>query len=361
MNLTRNVFTITDLTGWMEDKTLIVNKEYQRGQGLWPVNARSFFIDTILNGFPFPKVIIWQKLDLVKKKTIREIIDGQQRLTTIKDFVQNKFALTNVSENYQGLFFENLDEDTQTRMLSYEVSIDTILGATREEVLEVFRRMNSYTLPLNYSEKRHATYQGQFKWFIADITKKYTSLFEDNRVFGERDVARMLDAEFFAEICSALENGIQNKVNSEIEKLYKKYDNEFNSPSDTKTKLMDLLEFLKNEFNQVISSQILKSYTLYSLIIALAYNKWGHELNQTLSSLNWSTNFPSENCFSNNINQSIQNILEIFNEFEADPDGVGRFGEFIKACKTSTNNKGNRSIRIKWMVAALQNRLSQIS
>jgi hypothetical protein len=56
MQVTRNVFTIADLVKWLDEKSLIINRDYQRGSGLWPINARSYFIDTILNGYPFPKV-----------------------------------------------------------------------------------------------------------------------------------------------------------------------------------------------------------------------------------------------------------------------------------------------------------------
>ena len=53
MKVTRNVFTISDLNEWMDEQTLVINRNYQRAKGLWPSNARSYFIDTILNGFPF--------------------------------------------------------------------------------------------------------------------------------------------------------------------------------------------------------------------------------------------------------------------------------------------------------------------
>ena len=76
MQITRNVFTISDLNSWFEDKTLVVNKDYQRQGGIWVPNARTYFIDTILNNFPFPKITIRQTINLKTRKVIREIIDG---------------------------------------------------------------------------------------------------------------------------------------------------------------------------------------------------------------------------------------------------------------------------------------------
>ena len=98
---------VSDLSNWMDEKVLVINKKYQRSAGLWPINARSYFIDTILNGFPFPKITIRQTLNLKTRKSVREIIDGQQRLTTINDFINGKFSLTKVSNEFNNYFFRN--------------------------------------------------------------------------------------------------------------------------------------------------------------------------------------------------------------------------------------------------------------
>ena len=57
MKIIRNTMNIADLYKYYSDEDLVVNKDYQRERGLWPNNSRSFFIDTILNGYPFPKII----------------------------------------------------------------------------------------------------------------------------------------------------------------------------------------------------------------------------------------------------------------------------------------------------------------
>jgi uncharacterized protein with ParB-like and HNH nuclease domain len=149
MQITRNVFTINDLNNWFEERGLKINKDYQRDGGIWVFNARSYFIDSILNGYPFPKITIRQIIDLKTRKTIREIIDGQQRMMAINDFINDKYRLSSVSENFNGFLFSELETEEKEKFLGYEVSVDMVISGTEEEVLEIFRRMNSYTLPLN--------------------------------------------------------------------------------------------------------------------------------------------------------------------------------------------------------------------
>jgi hypothetical protein len=50
-------FTVGEILGMLERKELFVDETYQRLPQVWPLKARSFFIDTILEEFPSPKFI----------------------------------------------------------------------------------------------------------------------------------------------------------------------------------------------------------------------------------------------------------------------------------------------------------------
>lgn len=86
----------------------MTNTEYQRSGGLWPAPAKSYFIDTIIKEFPFPKVYFHERIDMKTKRPCREIVDGQQRLSTIVDFVEDKFALGSNAGEMQGKRFSDL-------------------------------------------------------------------------------------------------------------------------------------------------------------------------------------------------------------------------------------------------------------
>ena len=62
MKVEESKYSIAELLDWYKRKELVVNTDYQRGGGLWPASPNSYFIDTILKEFPFPKVYFHERL-----------------------------------------------------------------------------------------------------------------------------------------------------------------------------------------------------------------------------------------------------------------------------------------------------------
>ena len=355
MKITRNIILISDLFNQMDEQELVINKAYQRSEGLWPLSARSYFIDTLLNEFPFPKIVIRQTIDLKTKRPKREIIDGQQRLTTIKNFIDDKFNLSNTSTDYKGLKFSDLPDDLQSKFLSYEVSTDTVTSATESEILEIFRRINSYNLPLKEPEKRHATYQGKFKWFIKDLLDLYSPMLQEYKILTLREISRMNDAEMLTELCQVILDGIKTRRAEFLDKIYENNDTHFDRRDELYLKVTETLDFIKVEFNQLLESEVLKSYSFYSLFSALIYNRYGIS---NVSSDEVDGLEPTGQ-YTSNISQAIQNILELFNVDEDDNEGENdSFSKVLRGTTGATTTDGNRRLRLKWLVKALQNKLS---
>ena len=81
-----NRIKVSDFLGWQRDGTLILSPSFQR-RPVWKPIAKSYLMDTIVRGFPVRVIYIRERVDLDRQQTVREIVDGQQRLRTIISFV----------------------------------------------------------------------------------------------------------------------------------------------------------------------------------------------------------------------------------------------------------------------------------
>lgn len=94
-------YRVADFLEWDEKKQLILNPHFQRGL-VWPPAARSYLIDSVLQRLPIPKVFMRTQVDVHTKRSIREVVDGQQRLRAIIDFGNNKLILAQGPANSKG-------------------------------------------------------------------------------------------------------------------------------------------------------------------------------------------------------------------------------------------------------------------
>jgi len=268
-------YSIAELVDWYRRRDLVVNTEYQRGGGLWPTSAKSYFIDTILKEFPFPKVYFHERVDKETKRPRREIVDGQQRISTIVDFVDGRFALGKNARGIEGRRFQELSEEQQDSFYSYTVSVDVIRNADRSEILQMFRRMNAFTLPLNAPEKRHSEFFGEFKDWVNTLLDQYGSLLIDWNVFTSRQVVRMADAEFIADVALAIEEGLISTSPNKLRSLYKKYDDNFPSRSIINERVSGALEAVLSDLSSLQKTYITKPHIFHSLVCALLHNRFG--------------------------------------------------------------------------------------
>ena len=105
-------YRIADFLEWHREKKLKLNPDFQRGS-VWTPAARTFLIDTILRGFPIPKIYLRTAVDTDTKQSYREVVDGQQRLRAIIDFANDKFALSKRAGEFSGLRYSTLESDRQ--------------------------------------------------------------------------------------------------------------------------------------------------------------------------------------------------------------------------------------------------------
>src|SRR5690606_10155397 len=155
----------------------------------------------------------------------------------------NKFALGKNSKRYAGSKFSDLDEDIQDGFLVYTISMEVIRDAGRQQILQMFRRMNAYTLPLNAAEKRHSEFFGEFKDMVNRILDQSTILSEWN-IFTIRQTMRMADAEFVADLVLAMEEGVVSTSPTKLSELYRKYDPQFPHADQVQSRILHIFDVI---------------------------------------------------------------------------------------------------------------------
>lgn len=271
-NFDSRTYSINDYLEWDNNNQLELSPKFQRNS-VWSDNARSYLIDTIISGYPIPKVFIRQKLNVQTRLSIREVVDGQQRLRTILSFVKDGFKISKKhNAKYGGLFFSQLssvDDDIQSIILNYEISTDLLVNMADADVLDVFGRLNSYAVILNEQEKLNSNHFGPFKSLADTLAHSYNNFWIKNRIMTEKQVLRMQDISLVAELLIAMFEGIKSK--KQVKSYYAAYEKEF---------LFDIEE-ATNRFKHIISlideifpfglaeSEFNRTLVFYTLFLAL--------------------------------------------------------------------------------------------
>ena len=350
MHITSTNYTVADYCQAMINREIIVNRNYQRSDKVWPPAAKSFLIETILLNYPIPKLSLFQKTDLRSRKTYKEIVDGQQRSQAILEFFEDKFRLSRSSEiaEVAGKQCSELDKEFQQAFLDYSLSVDLLVSATVFDIREVFRRINAYTVPLNPEEKRHSVYQGEFKWFIHKLSRTYDQNLLDLGVLGEKQLTRMADTKLYSEIIHALLNGITRTNAKILDKLYESRENEFHEIGEVAKKLEYAIDFILN-ITDIHKGPLMRPYNFYSLVLAII-----HMRNPVKSFLPLYQPQIPYNCDSNVV---VANLTLLVQVLETPEEADGKFKEIISATSSGTNFKENREKRFTWLCKALEPKL----
>ncbi|AXF09522.1 hypothetical protein CUJ91_17480 [Paraburkholderia graminis] len=351
MKVEEGKYSLAELVDWFRNRVLIVNPEYQRGGGLWPPAAKSYFIDTILRDFPFPKVYFHEYVDKSTRKPRREIVDGQQRLSTIVEFVDGKFALGRNAREYEGKRFEDLPEAIHEVFWSYTVSVDVIRNADRSEILQMFRRMNAFTLPLNEAEKRHSEFFGEFKDWVNETLDRIGSVLIDWKVLTSRQIVRMADAEFISDLALAVEEGIVSTSPAKLRSLYKRNDTGFEDLQRVDERIMGAFQATLEHLSAIQDTYATKPHVFHSLLCALIHNRFG------LPGAEASTGIAPSGEYFADAGRAVESIRRLAAAHEE--KDVGEFSEYVRAASEGGNRGPQRAIRVKWLCRALLGEFAQ--
>jgi hypothetical protein len=340
--------TIRDYRDALLRGDIVINRDYQRSNQVWPDMAKSYLMETILREFPIPKLFLHQTQDRKTRKPIKHIVDGQQRTQAIMDFLADRFPLSRAieTEELRGLRFSDLDQEYTDKFLDYGLSVDLFTAAPIEQVIEVFRRMNSYTVPLNPEEKRHAGFQGAFKWFINRLSKTNQPTFRIVGAFSEKQFFRMADAKLLTEICHAIVNGIATTNARMLDAMYKQLDKEFAGETRIEDAITNALGVISG-WVELHNGPLMKPYQLYSLILAVAHVRTRLPKLQSVFRINRSMTIDRDKAV-----QALSDLAEAVDRDDEDDD----YSEFVLASTSKTNVKKERETRFVWCCRAITGR-----
>jgi hypothetical protein len=345
MRIEEAKYSVIEIAEWLRKKDLSVNKEYQRSGGLWPKSAKSYFIDTILKGFPFPRIYFHEMVDREQRRPKREIVDGQQRVGAIVDFLENRFRLTNPSD-FLGNTFEELNTELQDAFCSYPVSVGVIRNAERSEILQMFRRMNAYTLPLNNAEKLQSDFSGEFKTWVNKTLDEVEGVIVDWQVLSSRQILRKLDTEFITDLALAIDQGILSTSPTLLRRMYRENDEDFPAREFMNNRILGTLEFVRNEMPFVVGTMLTRTHVFFSLLCALIHNRWG------LPHGNETIGLDPIGRFWESREAAEPNLLRLAAAHEE--KDLAHYEEYITAASEGGNRANQRAVRTRWLCRALR-------
>jgi hypothetical protein len=346
MRVTPAHFTIAEYCQQMRDGSITVNHDYQRSEKVWPPAARSYLIETVLLGFPIPKLALYQTTDLKTKRTTKEIVDGQQRSQTVFDFLQGNLRISGKGP-FGGKNFSQLEVEEQQQFVDYALTVDLFVSATSDEIRQVFRRMNSYTVPLNPQEKRHATHQGEFKWFIVEMVERYAESLKRLGVFNERQLSRMSDASLISDILYTLSSGIHHASDRSLDKFYEDNDEAYPQAEEMRDRFTSAMDLILT-WTDIHKSSLMKSYNFYSLMLAISHAlKPVPVLNQY---------YERATGITIDLQYALPNLTALAYALE-EPASSPEFAEYVEACAKATTRLEPRKTRFKWISRALEPQL----
>jgi hypothetical protein len=274
-NFDSRTYSINDFVEWDAAGQLKLNPKFQR-RSVWSEKAKSYLIDTILRGKPIAKVFIRQQINVTTKTSLREVVDGQQRLRTILSFIKDGFQVSKShNPQYGGVLFSGLPEEVQSQILSFEISVDQLINLPDAEVLDIFNRLNSYAVILNEQEKLNAAHFGPFKLLSDRIGQKYNEFWTSQRILTSSQLVRMGEISLVADLLISMLEGIKSK--KQIKKYYGEYESSFDyDVNELEGKFDQVIQAIVDLYPEGLSeTEFRRPVLFYTLFTAVAHRLYG--------------------------------------------------------------------------------------
>jgi hypothetical protein len=184
-------FAVSTLVGMMDKKEVTI-PEFQR-RYVWSDRQASRLVESLIIQCPIPVIYMNQERD-----ESFAVIDGNQRLNSLKRFLEDAFPLSGLTSYPElvGLKYSQLDKRFQRHISNRVLRCTVILKETHPQVkFDVFERLNSGAVALTRQELRHGLYYGALLKAASEVGKtlkleKHFGARKDKRMKAEELVIR---------------------------------------------------------------------------------------------------------------------------------------------------------------------------
>jgi hypothetical protein len=201
------------------DKGIIkLDPDYQR-RHRWDDKTSSRLIESLILNIPIPTIYISQDVD-VDSETEEyrySVIDGQQRLTAMYNFLKDKYALLGLDtlDELNGCLHKDLPPFLTRRLEERTVKclrIDSTIDA--QVKIDIFERLNSGSVKLEPQELRNAVYSGKFNILCKNLSANndFRTLLQINPDQPDANirVRKMEDVELVLRFFTLIDENYQN-------------------------------------------------------------------------------------------------------------------------------------------------------
>jgi hypothetical protein len=336
------VYTPNDFILWRTNGLLEITPKFQR-RPVWRTPARSYFIDTLLRGMTVSPIYLRLAQNKTRTKTVREVVDGQQRMRSVLDFIAGEYRLSKtLKAEWKGKTFDQLADDQQLQIRSFSFSTEVFKGISDKQILEVFCRLNMNGVKLNEQELRNGRFFGLFKQACFGLALEYLEFWRKHRIFSEQQIARMLEAELTSELLIAGHVGMQDKKKS-ITDYYEKWDTVYPDEDRHKKRFEETMAVISDTFSEdgLAATEFRRPPLFYTLFCVVSHYMFG------LPGIQRAT---PKKRFTADARDALKDAVSVLSEQivnSKDPtiETPARFQSFVAAVARQTDNLNPRKIR----------------
>lgn len=213
--VTESLFSV--LTS-VQDGSIVLQPPYQR-RAFWDRKKKSSLVESVYLGLPLPLFYLADARASVQGEVVRtrEVVDGQQRLTSLLEFYKGNLVIPDDSiiEDLRGKTFQALRPSLKQVFKDFKLSTATIPISARADKFELFRRLNQQSTVLSDQELRNAAFHGPYLNFIKTEAENLKDLLR----VTDAEWRRMKDVEYLTRLLAFERRGYDAFPNKRLNKF----------------------------------------------------------------------------------------------------------------------------------------------